>query len=104
MSKRLEELSMDLASGMSRRKALWRFLGGAGAAVLAGKAKASGNNVCVAHCKQVEAELRAHANLDVPPDYLGQCVAASAHCPPGHCALLFPTNGGQWVPGACIPA
>ena len=91
MSKRIDELSKDLASGMSRRKALWRFLAGTGAAVVAGRlAKAdNGNNVCVAFCRAQGFE---------GSDF-GHCVSASAHCPPGSCAR-FDVNGGAFV---CVP-
>jgi len=100
MFKRLEELSMDLASGMSRRKALWRFVGGAGAAVLmASKGKAAGNNVCVEMCKTWADELGPHA----PDNFIGKCVSASAHCPKGQCAYVKVTNGGQVVELGCFP-
>jgi hypothetical protein len=103
MSKRLEELSMDLAAGMSRRKALWRFLGGAGAAVLmAGKGRAAGNNVCVAWCRRL-AEDAGQIGIG-RDDIFGKCMSASAHCPKGQCAFLNITNGGQVTVAGCFPA
>ena len=89
MSKRLEELSKDLASGMSRRKAVWRFLSGAGAALLVARgAKADqgcGIDICVDSCRD-------HGLKGV--DFL-ECLAASIRCPDGECALFH--NGGKSV-------
>jgi|SRR5579883_902103 len=100
MSKRLEDLSTDLASGMSRRKALWRFFGGVGAAVLARKASAAGNDVCVATCRLQESWYKGGA----PDDFFGKCMSESAHCPKGQCAYVQVTNGGQVIATACVPA
>ena len=96
MSKGLDELSKDLASGMSRRKALWRFFAGAGAALGAGllggkRVQAQGNNTCVVICKAI-AQLQFFSNQ--PPNFVGECVSASAHCPPGECAEPIFVNGG----------
>ena len=90
MSKQIEELSKDLASGVSRRKALWRFFVAIGGSVFAGKAAfaGNGNSVCVQFCRFQGLEGR---------DF-GQCVSASAHCPPRECALM--SNGGQFI---CVP-
>ena len=84
MSKIVDGLSKDLAGGMSRRKAFGRFLAGIGGALLLGRrASADGNNVCVQFC-------RAFGNTGAD---FGLCVAASAQCPAGECALI--TNSGQ---------
>ena len=89
MSKALEELSKDLARGISRRTAFKRFfatLGGLGAAMVTGRrAAAQGNSVCVRLCREQGLKGRE----------LGACVSASAHCPPGECALV--TNGGDSI-------
>lgn len=104
MSKRLDELSLDLAGGMSRRKALWRFFAGTGAALfLRQRAKADdGNSVCTAFCLAQVAE-----NPGAPQDLFGQCMAASTRCPDGECALItFSSNGGKGANQAssCVPA
>ena len=70
MAKQLEELSKDLASGMSRRTALWRFVTGLGAALLAGvtgkPAHADGiGDVCVDICR----------GLGLTGSAFGQCVS-----------------------------
>jgi hypothetical protein len=86
MSKQLERLSKDLASGVSRRQAFLRFGGGFGLALLSfltKPAKAQGNSVCVAFCR---------ARWD-GSDF-GHCVAASTHCPPNQCAVL---RDDSWV-------
>jgi hypothetical protein len=91
MSKALEDLAKDLATGLSRRTALKRFFVAFGAAVgtLVGSRRASAddNAVCVALCRDQELSGK---------DF-GACVAASAHCPPGECAWV--TNGGP----ICVP-
>ncbi len=95
MGELFEELSKDLARGMSRRQALWRFMGGFVAAVgalLTGRpaeAQRRGNSVCVEFCR----------GQGLTEREFGQCVAASAHCPPGECALV--TNGGTVT--RCVP-
>ena len=84
MSKQFEELWKDLATGMSRRKAFWRFFSGVGAmaaAVLSGRpataAPGNGNNVCVESCRA----------QGFQGSVFGLCVSESAHCPPGQCAF-----------------
>ncbi len=91
MKKHLDKLSRDLASGMTRRDALRLFFSGIGAAtvgLLSGRrASAEGNEVCVELCRAQELKGR---------DF-GQCVAASAQCPPGQCALCINTAHGDCV-------
>jgi len=93
MGKYFEELSKDLASGVSRRQALWRFATGICAAVgalLAGRSASANderNNVCVEFCRQQGFSGRE----------FGECVSRSAHCPDGYCALFV---NGHWV---CAP-
>jgi len=95
MSKALEELSKDLARGISRRAAFKRFfatLGGLGAVMLTGRrAIAQGTSVCVELCKQ----------RGLTGRELGECISASAHCPPGECALML--NGGGSICIAVSP-
>src|SRR6185369_12264254 len=83
MKERLDKLSRDLASGMTRRDALRLFFSGIGAAAVgmfSGRsASADGNAVCVQLCREQGLHGR---------DF-GKCVAASAHCPPGQCALCI---------------
>lgn len=93
MSKLIDELSKNLASGMSRRRAFGRCFAGIGmaaGALLTGKqAFATGNNTCVAFCKAQE----------LPGRDFGACVAASAQCPHGQCAFM--TNGGSFICAPC---
>jgi len=91
MKEHLDKLSKDLASGMSRRHALRLFFVGLGAAVVgfSGRsASADGNKICVDLCRAQGLTGR---------DF-GKCVSASAHCPPGECALCI--NGDDCV---CVP-
>ena len=92
MKEHLDKLSKDLASGMTRRHALRLFLMGLGAAtvgVFAGRSvSADGNKICVDLCRAQGLTGR---------DF-GTCVSASAHCPPGECALCI--NGDDCV---CVP-
>lgn len=93
MKKRLDKLSRDLASGMTRRDALRLFFSGIGAAavgVFSGRlASADGNAICVQLCRDQGLHGR---------DF-GKCVSASAHCPPGECALCI--NGVDNC--VCVP-
>jgi hypothetical protein len=91
MGKQLDELSKDLAGGMSRRAAFWRFFAGLGGLLFVGRkasADGNGNDVCVDFCRF----------QGLTGSEFGQCVAASAHCPPGECALA--ANSGQHL---CVP-
>ena len=84
MGELFEELSKDLARGMSRRQALWRFAAGFGAVVGAlftgrsAEAQGRGNAVCVEFCRA----------QGVTGREFGECVARSAQCPPGDCAMM----------------
>jgi len=97
MKKHLDKLSRDLASGMTRRDALRLFLSGISAAavgVFSGRSSsADGNEVCVALCREQELHGR---------DF-GQCVAASAKCPEGECALCINSTSGELEDCVCIP-
>jgi hypothetical protein len=92
MSKLIDELSKNLASGMSRRRAFGRCFAGigvaAGALLTGKKAFAAGNSICAAFCAGQHLRGRDFA----------ACVAASAECPAGNCALVM--NGGSPV---CVP-
>jgi hypothetical protein len=79
MAKQIEQLSKDLASGMSRRQAFRRFLAGIGGGLLftSGRARGEGNNVCVQLCRE-----------HLQGRDFGECVAFSAHCPEGQCAFV----------------
>lgn len=98
MKKHLDKLSRDLASGMTRRDALRLFFTGVSAAavgVFSGRSSsADGNAVCVQLCREQELHGR---------DF-GKCVSASAHCPPGECALCInATDPGEFEDCVCIP-
>jgi len=90
MSKQIEKLSKDLAGGMSRRKAFWRFFLGIGGVVIAGgRASAGAQDICAQFCSlQQQQEGR---------DF-GACMAASARCPEGECANVL--NGTTPI---CVP-
>lgn len=113
MSRALDQLAKDLAAGVSRRKALWRFVGGLGvlgvlaprkgSAIVAGQPFAG---ACESFCQE-QAQL-----------FVNICMAASTNCSPGSCAefttvsvngtspaTILAINGGipfsgQWV---CVP-
>ena len=96
MSKQLESLFKDLASGMSRRAALRRFfagLGGAAAIALTGGRLAASRNddVCAEFC---ELNLFNHGFTPFQGQ-LQQCIAMSRRCPDGQCALMFPCSSGR---------
>lgn len=91
MTKQIDEFAKDLAGGMSRRRALGRFLAGIGGALFLGKtalAGGNGNDVCVQFC---DAQGLKHRDF-------GECVSASALCPEGECAVV--ANAGQFI---CVP-
>jgi hypothetical protein len=91
MSRRIEELSKNLAGGMSRRRAFWRFFAGAGAALFVTKPASAGiENIvsCVEFCL--------HQRLE-PRDF-DECVIASAFCPKKECAVM--SNGKKFM---CVP-
>jgi hypothetical protein len=101
MSKSLDQLAKNLASGMSRRKALWQFFGSLGvvAAFSGRKASACGpGGVCREFCEQ-QAQM-----------FMEMCLEASETCPPGYCAefTLVGFNGGAGIsvngsPHICVP-
>jgi hypothetical protein len=86
MSKLIDDLSKNLAGGMSRRRAFGRFLAGLGGALFLGKRASARSPICAAFCA-----------AQSPHDF-GFCVAASAHCPDGECAVI--SNGGSYI---CVP-
>ena len=95
MKKHFDKLSRDLASGMSRREALRLFFAGIGAATVVGvfggrRSSAQSNEICVELCWAQELKGR---------DF-GHCVAASAMCPPGECAMCVNSAGSDCQ---CIP-
>lgn len=94
MKEHLDKLSKDLASGMTRRHALRLFFMGLGAAAVVGfsgrSVSAKGNKVCVDLCRAQGLTGR---------DF-GKCVSASAHCPPGECALCV---NGDTENCVCVP-
>jgi hypothetical protein len=86
MKQPFDDLSKDLASGMSRREALQRFIGGLGVAFLAlFTGRCEGNAVCVQACRA----------QGLSGNEFGACVSASTRCPRGQCA--YRTNNGQFV-------
>jgi hypothetical protein len=91
MSKRIEELSKDLAGGVSRRKAFRRFFVGTGAALFATRPASAGiGNIasCVEFCLYQKLEGKE----------FDDCVIKSAACPRGECAVL--SNAGHFI---CVP-
>jgi hypothetical protein len=108
MSKPLDQLARNLASGMSRRKALWQFVSGLGVvAALTGRKAYAKSPFCAEFCA-VQAEI-----------FYGLCLEASLCCGPGCCAefslitlnstTVFAAtgtkstigiNGGPWI---CVP-
>jgi len=76
MSKSLDQLAKNLASGMSRRKALWSFITsfGAVAALTGRKAYAGTQNQCAAFCD-------AQAGM-----FYELCIQTSLECGTGSCA------------------
>lgn len=92
MKKSLDELARNLASGMSRRKAIWQFVGGLGVvAALTGR-KAYADGVCEGFCEE-QAEI-----------FRNLCLQASKRCPSGRCAeftlihlLEVGVNGGPFI-------
>ena len=102
MSEKLETLSRDLASGMSRRRAFWQFVTGLGVigALTGRKAKAAQNIACYDFCG---AQAQILMNL---------CLSASNSCKPGTCAEISlvrsgPTPSvnfnGTGSPYVCVP-
>jgi hypothetical protein len=105
MSKSLDQLAKNLASGMSRRKAFWSFLGGVGAigALSSRKALANGRREsCGDFCEQ---------QADI---FRSLCIEASQSCGSGSCAefTLISFNGGPGIgfngsfnggPFICVP-
>jgi hypothetical protein len=84
----LDQLARNLASGVSRRKALWQFVGGLGilGALTGRKASASGfggrRNDCLSFCRE-QAEFIQRV-----------CEYASESCSQGSCAELSLTGIG----------
>ena len=77
MSKSLDQLAKNLASGMSRRKAFWTFFCGLGALGLSRSRKAYANNregACGEYCEQ---------QADI---FKCLCMEASQACGSGSCA------------------
>jgi hypothetical protein len=101
MNEPMDVLSKELAGGMSRRKALWRFVAGLGAVgVLTGrKAKADTGLVCEIWCNtqktfflnlclqanasNIERQVICNAATSV---FYSACIANSDKCPVGRCA------------------
>lgn len=103
MSKSFEKLTKDLASGMSRRKSLQRFLGGLGAgaaALLTGRRAFAGGpdmDTCLEWCRGF---------MSFGPGLFGACMSESARCPEGFCArpLRFNSTGpvGEDTEWICV--
>jgi len=95
MSKSLDQLAKNLASGMSRRKAIWTFVTGLGVvATLTGrKAYAGSAGLCSEFCDR-QAEI-----------FYEQCLRVSGFCRSGSCAEFTPVNfngGGVLAPFICV--
>ena len=123
MSKSIDKLSRDLASGVSRRKALWGFVTGLGAVGAIGafgakKAKAASNvNLlceisCTTQAQDLTKACRAFYGNNVVREvvcngvaavYSQACLAFSAHCRSGFCAEFIGFSGVS-APGATSAA
>jgi hypothetical protein len=94
LSKQFDELSKDLANGVSRRSAFRRFFVGISTAAgvfLSGKsARADTGNFCVDYCQSL---------YEKEPFAFAQCLVYSLFCPKGECATLLTVNGGAGVGG-----
>jgi hypothetical protein len=95
MSNSLDQLARNLASGMSRRKALWQFITGLGvvAAFTGRKAYAGTAGLCSGFCEE-----QAHI-------FYEQCIRVSGYCGTGRCAEFTPVNfngGGILAPFICV--
>jgi len=120
MRKSIDLLSRDLAGGMSRRKALWRFMSGlatVGTAGVLGSRQAKAASVASLQCQifcntQSQALLKicrtiagnnvareAACNL-VATEFLAACVAASGKCRSGLCAEFAGINGSIGIDAA----
>ncbi len=90
MGKQFDEFAKALATGRSRREALRLLAAGIGSATLAtilpGRSLAQGDNrgnsVCAHFCTE----------MYPPGPERGACIAASAQCPPGACAVQVNTG------------
>jgi hypothetical protein len=95
MSKSLDQLARNLAGGMSRRKALWRFFSGLGmvAALTGRKAYGGWSEPCSDYC-EAQAEI-----------FKSQCLEYSAECDPDYCAdmTLLPPIEFNRTPFPCVP-
>ena len=73
MSRSLDQLARNLASGMSRRKALWQFVSGLGvvAALTGPKAYAHDHERCRDYCRE-QAEYLEHLCMEYSEEHCGQ--------------------------------
>ena len=113
MRKAIDLLSRDLAGGMSRRKALWKFITGAGAvgavgALSAQKAHADSHVTltcqifCHTQSQQILSICRTINGNNVArevicngiaDEFLSDCLAAASRCRSGLCAEFVGING-----------
>jgi hypothetical protein len=89
VKKHIDEFAKSLASGVPSRRAFGKLIIGLGGMLFLGKtASASGNNMCVEFCRAQH----------LHEDDFGHCVAASAQCPDGECAVIINTGRSFCVP------
>ena len=110
MSEKLDDISRVLASGVSRRKAVWQLLTGAGGLALFGTKKASANDAkCASFCFQGASVAFTDCMEDssdpagnYPKDFFGaliyclgfqgefynSCTQFSLGCPSGKCGMV----------------
>ena len=113
MRKAIDQLSKNLANGMSRRKALWQFVSGLGAVgaagALSGKKAYASSTVslqCQIMCNtQAQEILTICHNINgnnvvrevvcqgISDEFLSACLQASGHCRSGFCAEFTGVNG-----------
>jgi hypothetical protein len=112
MRKAIDQLSKNLAGGMSRRKALWHFVTGLGAVGAAGALtgrRAYASNVVSLECQilcntQQQEILTICYNINgntvlrevicsgIADEFLSGCLEASSHCRSGSCAEFTGVN------------
>ncbi len=117
MSKAIEKLSKNLASGMSRRKALWHFvsgLGAVGAVATLGTKKAKASQAvslaCQIFCNTQAQEIgtichningnnvaRELICSEIETEFQADCLAASARCRSGFCAEFVGTSDDSTI-------
>lgn len=96
MSKAIQQLSRDLARGISRRRALWRFVTGLGGLGLLTRKKASAAGVSCFECFEFVYEdclLEGGVNCVLEAEFAYECCLSS-----GVCEVLINSTGVGALP------